>query len=96
MPIPDFQAVMLPLLETLADGRVWTMREATERLAKRFKLTETELSQMLPSGHAPLFYNRVAWAKTHMKVAGLINNPVEISIAADQSIHFFQFRRDKI
>jgi excinuclease ABC subunit B len=29
MPIPDFQTVMLPLLETLADGRVWTMREVT-------------------------------------------------------------------
>jgi restriction system protein len=75
MPIPDFQSLMLPLLETLADGRVWIMREVTEHLAKRFHLTEQETKEMLPSGQAPLFANRVAWAKTHMKVAGLIDNP---------------------
>jgi restriction system protein len=75
MPIPDFQAVMLPLLETLADGRIWTMRELTERLSKRFNLTEEEVNQLLPSGQSRLFNNRVAWAKTHMKVAGLVDNP---------------------
>lgn len=76
MPIPDVQAVMLPLLETLADGRVWTVREVTQHLAKRFNLTEEEINEMLPSGATPLFYNRVAWAKTHMKAAGLLDNPV--------------------
>lgn len=75
MPIPDFQTIMLPLLETLADGKVWTMREVTEYLAKHFSLTESEIGELLPSGYAPLFANRVAWAKTHMKVAGLIDNP---------------------
>ena len=75
MPIPAFQTVMLPLLETLADGRVWTMREVTEQLAKRYDLTDQEINKRIPSGQAPVFSNRVAWAKTHMKVAGLIDNP---------------------
>ena len=75
MPIPDFQTLMLPFLETLADGRVWSMREATEHLAKRFNLTDDEINEMLPSGQTPIFSNRVAWAKTHMKAAGLIDNP---------------------
>jgi restriction system protein len=74
MPIPAFQTVMLPFLETLADGRVWTMREVTEQLAKRFDLTDQEIHERIPSGEAPVFANRVAWAKTHMKVAGLIDN----------------------
>ncbi|MEI8020682.1 MAG: restriction endonuclease [Schlesneria sp.] len=75
MTIPDFQTVMLPLLETLKDGNVWRMNEVTEHLARQFSLTDEERNAMLPSGQAPLFANRVAWAKTHMKAAGLIDNP---------------------
>jgi len=71
---------MLPLLETLADGQSHTMREVTETLANRFNLTAEERAQHLPSGPQPLFYNRVAWAKTHMKMAGLIENPVRGSV----------------
>ena len=75
MTIPDFQTVMLPLLETLKDGNVWRMNEVTEHLAKLYKLTDDERNAMLPSGQAPLFANRVAWAKTHLKAARLIDNP---------------------
>jgi restriction system protein len=75
MAIPDFQSLMLPFLETLQDGKERTMREITELLAARFKLTEEERQEHLPSGPQPLFYNRVAWAKTHLKNAGLIENP---------------------
>ena len=85
MAIPDFQSVMLPFLETLQDGKERTMRELTEQLALRFKLTEEERQEHLPSGPQSLFYNRVAWAKTHLKNAGLIDNPVrgKVSISKD-------------
>ena len=76
MAIPDFQSVMLPFLETLRDGKERTMRELTEQLAILFKLTEEERQEHLPSGPQSLFYNRVAWAKTHLKNAGLIDNSV--------------------
>ena len=75
MPIPDFQSVMLPLLEVLSDGNEWRMRDATEALAIRFALTQQEREEMLPSGQQTLFNNRVGWAKTHLKGAGLISNP---------------------
>jgi restriction system protein len=75
MAIPDFQSLMLPFLETLQDGKERTMREITELLAARSKLTEEERQEHLPSGPQSLFYNRVAWAKTHLKNAGLIDNP---------------------
>jgi restriction endonuclease Mrr len=39
MAIPDFQTVMLPFLETLQDGQERTMRDLTDLLAARFKLT---------------------------------------------------------
>jgi len=81
--VPDFQSVMLPFLEFLRDGQEHTMREVTDALAERFKLTEEQRQEHLPSGPQPLFYNRVAWAKTHLKNAGLIDNPVrgKVSIA---------------
>jgi restriction system protein len=83
--IPDFQSIMLPFLEALQDGKERTMRELTEELSERFNLTEQDRLEHLPSGPQSLFYNRVAWTKTHLKHAGLINNPVrgKVSISAE-------------
>jgi len=75
VPIPDFQSIMLPLLEVLTDGQERAMRDVTAALADRFSLTPEERQQLLPSGQNRLFVNRVAWAKAHMKAAGLIDNP---------------------
>jgi restriction system protein len=75
MPIPDFQSVMRPLLEVLSDCKEWRMRDVTDALATRFQLTPHEREEMLPSGQQTLFNNRVGWAKTHLKGAGLILNP---------------------
>ena len=51
------------------------MREMTDLLAERFGLTEPERLEAIPSGPQSVFYNRVAWAKTHLKYAGLLENP---------------------
>src|SRR3954452_17422029 len=75
MPIPDFQAVMLPLVESLADGKERTMRDLTDLLSGRFELTEQGQQEVLPSGQQSIFSNRVAWAKSHLKYAGLLENP---------------------
>lgn len=75
MAIPDFQSIMRPLLEHLADGEVRRNQETNEYLAQHFALTDEERSQMLPSGYARLFDNRIGWAKTHLKKAGLIEAP---------------------
>src|SRR3982751_324532 len=66
---------MLPLVEALADGQERTMRELTGMLADRFGLTEQERQEVLPSGQQSVFSNRVAWAKSHLKYAGLLENP---------------------
>lgn len=75
LAIPDFQSIMRPLLEHLADGEIHRNRETNEYLALYFELTEDELAEMLPSGYARLFDNRIGWAKTHLKGAGLIEAP---------------------
>ena len=42
MPIPDYQSVMLPLLNVAADGKEHHIRDAINTLADQFKLTEAE------------------------------------------------------
>lgn len=74
MTIPDFQTIMLPLLEFSSDGKMHNFIEATEGLAKQFKLTDAEIDTLIPSGQQR-FANRVGWAKTHLKKAGLIDYP---------------------
>lgn len=75
MPIPDYQSIMLPLLSYIADSREHKMRDVTEGLATQLGVTEEEKKELLPSGAAPIFYNRTAWAKTYLKKAGLIDSP---------------------
>lgn len=75
MAIPDFQTLMLPLLRLVEDGQPHSMREATAAIGGQFSLSDAEWAEMLPSGRAPLFYNRLAWAKTYLKRAGLIEQP---------------------
>ena len=75
MAIPDFQSLMLPLLKVVADGREYRLRDAVELLAEEFHLTDEERQQLLPSGRYPTFDNRIAWAKTYLKKAGLIDQP---------------------
>jgi restriction system protein len=75
MPIPDFQSLMLPLMNLIADGKEHAIRDATLEIGRQCNLSEAEWAEMLPSGRAPLFYNRLAWAKTHLKKAGLIDQP---------------------
>ncbi len=75
MPIPDFQSLMRPLLDCASDGKEHALREVIERLAVHFGLTDAERKQLLPSGNQEVFVNRVAWAKTHLKMAGLLDSP---------------------
>ncbi len=75
MPIPDYQTLMLPLLMVLADQGEHSAREARERIAQEFSLTEDELRVTVPSGKKLLFADRLSWATTYLKQAGLITSP---------------------
>lgn len=75
MAIPDFQSLMLALLHSLEDGSECGTQHTLDALAARLGLTEADVTQPMPSRKAPLFTNRVAWAKLHLKRAGLIESP---------------------
>lgn len=74
MPIPDFQTIFLPLLQFAGDGNEHSGKEAVESLSVHFKLSEEELATLLPSGKQATFPNRVNWAKTYLKMAGLLKD----------------------
>lgn len=74
MAIPDFQTAMLPVLRDLTRGER-TGQETIDALAREFDLTPEELAQRLPSGKQATFTNRIAWAKAHLKAAGLVESP---------------------
>lgn len=75
MAIPDFQSIMLPLMRYYADGQEHTVSDTVDFLADHFKLTDDERKALLPSGVQQIFHNRTAWAKVHLKKAGLLSNP---------------------
>lgn len=73
MTVPDYQSLMLPLLRFAgAKGDETSTGEAVEALAKELGLTDDDLKEMLPSGIQSTFVNRVGWASTYMKKAGLL------------------------
>lgn len=74
MQIPDYQTIMLPLLEVLSDGKIYTTRELIEALSAKFRLGDEERKELLPSGQQPIFDNRVGWARTYLKKAGLVES----------------------
>ena len=74
MAIPDFQSVMLPLLNFAADKQEHSLQDAVESLAIKFELTSEERQELLPSGKQARFDNRVAWARSYFKQAALVEN----------------------
>jgi restriction system protein len=66
MAVPDFQTIMLPLLQIAGDGQEHSGHEFLEQLAKHFQLNDEELNELLPSGKQTRFYNRVGWARTYL------------------------------
>jgi restriction system protein len=74
MPMPDFQNLMLPMLQIAADGAEHRLSEAIEALAQQFQLTEDERAELLPSGLQARFDNKVGWARTHLGKAMLLES----------------------
>ena len=53
MPIPNYQSIMLPLLELAADDKVHRVRDAVDRLEQHFGLGVEEKRELMPDGRPP-------------------------------------------
>lgn len=75
MTIPDFQAIMLPLLSLVSNGEEYRFRDLVEPISNHFGLSDEEKAESIPSGPQPKITNRVGWAATHLSKAGLTERP---------------------
>jgi restriction system protein len=75
MSIPDYKTLMLPILKLAANGKEHKFNQAVDQLAYEFGLTTEERNELLPSGSQAVFNNRVGWARSYLKQAGLLASP---------------------
>ena len=75
MAIPRYNEMYVDLLNILADMEIHKSSEIKDILAAKFHVTDAEREEMLPSGRQAIFDNRVGWARTYLKKAGLIQSP---------------------
>lgn len=75
MTIPDFQTLMLPVLQFYEDKLEHTKQEAIDAIALKFNLTDVERTDILPSGGQFRFDNRLSWAIIYLFKSGLLNRP---------------------
>ncbi len=74
MPIPDFQAAMLPVLRAFGKG-AQNVADVLPALRVEFHITDAEAESLLPSGRVTTLQSRAHWARTYLSKAGLLTSP---------------------
>lgn len=74
MPIPNYQALMLPLLKEAAEGEA-TVPQIADKVAEHFQLSPEERGRLRPGGRQTVLHNRLHWAKLYLSKAGLLERP---------------------
>lgn len=75
MAVPGFQIWFKPLLSALSDGEVHKLSDLYSQLADELGLSAEDRREKLPSGKQLTYMNRIGWARTYLKKAGLIESP---------------------
>lgn len=96
MAIPDYQALMLPVLTLAAEGEI-RVPIAADAIADKLGLTEQDREEMLPSGKQRLLHNRIHWAKFYLHKAGLVEIPRRgVFSASPSGVVLLKSRPEKI
>ena len=72
MSIPQYNEIMVPALKLLSKNDSLKPHQFVSHLAKFFNLSDEELALKFDSGNTKIFYNRITWALTYLKSAGLV------------------------
>ena len=75
MSLPKYNELYSPFLAVIQDGMPHNISKVKDAIAEQLQLSVESLSEQLPSGTQTVFANRVGWAKTYLKKAGLIESP---------------------
>ena len=85
MGVPKYHEMYQPLLQLLSDGAPHTLKEMKQHIIRQFQLSEDDVAEMLPSGRQTYFSNRVGWARTYLKKAGLVEIPAKSTCRITQA-----------
>ena len=66
MAVPDYQSLMLPLLQYCSDGSEKRIKDAVDSISDNLHLSEEDRSELLPSGKQTVISNRLHWAATYL------------------------------
>ena len=73
--LPKYDEFYMPMLNILKDGKIYTLKELKQKIADNLQLTEAALLERLVSGRQTIYDNRIGWATTYLKKAGVIVSP---------------------
>ena len=74
MALPEFQSLMLPAFEALADGQETQLSVIRKRVADALQLTQEALQERTPGAAQSWFTVRTRWAVTRLVRAGLVRH----------------------
>ncbi len=80
MSVPKYNEFYNDILDALKDGKIHAHAEIRAYIAKKRGISEEDLAELLPSGKQTVFANRVGWAGTYLKKAGLIESPTRAKL----------------
>ena len=75
MTIPRYDDLFVSVLDFLKDGSERKPRELEIPLADQHKLSEEDVSKLYESGNGPIFFDRISWSLSYLRMAGLVEKP---------------------
>lgn len=74
MAVPDYEAMMRPVLEAFAAGAT-SVSDTLPRLKVAFEIRDEDAEELLPSGRTTVLSSRAHWARTYLAGAGCLTSP---------------------
>lgn len=74
MSVPPYDKFMPLIMAYLSDGKQYTLKEVSEYCSEKMNLSNEDRAETVQSGQ-PTYLNRIGWARTYLKKAGLIESP---------------------
>jgi restriction system protein len=75
MAIPKYDGIYKEILIAVSDGDIHSINGVRDSVAQQKGVTTEERVVLLDSGTKPVFDDRVGWARTYLKAAGLVDYP---------------------
>ncbi len=75
MSIPKYDELFISVLEFLKDRSERKPRELEKPLANQHGLTDDDVTKLYESGNGPIFFDRISWSLSYLRMAGLVEKP---------------------